>query len=147
MARSLAVLAALAVLALVACGGSDDPSSQAGPSDKLSAPLSYARSGRDGERREVTVQPDGSGTLSVAGGSEPGQAAFTLEPEELKRLAELASEADLSSVDSPDLDPEANHTFALTYGDSEVRWDEEQRPEGLEQLTSRLFDVLEKYRD
>ena len=144
MIRSLAALAALAAIALVGCGGSDEP---AAPSGKLSAPLTYMRDGRDGVHREVTVQPDGTGTLSVEGDAKSGQAAFKLEPEELKHIAELTSEADLGSVNSPDHDDEANHTFALTYGDAKVTWDEEQRPEGLAQLTSRMFDVLEKYRD
>jgi hypothetical protein len=145
MPRSLAALAALAVIALAGCGGSDAPA--APPSGKLSAPLTYVRDGRDGVRREVTVRPDGSGTLSVVGGSEAGQTAFKLEPEELEHIAELTSEADLASVDSPDHDAEASHTFSLTYGDTQVTWDEEQRPGGLEQLSSRMFDVLEKYRD
>jgi hypothetical protein len=97
--------------------------------------------------REVTVRPNGSGTLVVEGDDKPARTAFTLTPEEFKRIAELTSEADLGSVDSPDHDEDANHTFALTYGKAKVTWDEEQRPEGLEQLTSRMFDVLERYRD
>jgi hypothetical protein len=145
MLRSLAALAALAAIALVGCGGADAP--PAPPSGKLSAPLTYVRDGRDGVRREVTVQPDGTGSLSIEGGSEQAQAAFQLEPEELEHLAVLASEADLPSVDSPDHHDDANHTFTLAYGDAKVTWDEEERPKGLEQLTSRMFDVLEKYRD
>lgn len=145
MPRTLAALAVLAVIALVGCGGSDAPA--APPSDKLSAPLTYVRSGRDGVLREVTVRADGTGKLSVQGESDAGDADFTLEPEELKHIAELANQADLPSVDSPDHDDDANHTFVLTYGDAKVTWDEEERPEGLEQVTSRMFDVLEKYRD
>ena len=144
MIRSLAALAALAAIALVGCGGSDEPAGP--PSGKLSAPLTYVRDGRDGVHREVTVQPDGTGTLSLEGDAKSGQAAFELEPAELTRIAELTSEADLASVDSPDHHEDANHTFVLTYGDAKVTWDEEERPKGLEQLTSRMFDVLEKYR-
>jgi hypothetical protein len=144
MPRSLAALAAFAAIALAACGGTDEPAT---PSGKLDADLTYVRDGRDGVHREVTVRPNHSGTLLVEGDDKPAQTAFTLTPAEFKRIAELTSEADLGSVDSPDHDADANHTFVLTYGDTKVTWDEEERPEGLEQLTSRMFDLLERYKD
>jgi hypothetical protein len=135
------VILAVALLALSGCG-------EDSPSAELDGPLSYVRSGGiAGETQELTIQPDGGGTVTSDLGGTEQASEFSLEASQREEIARLAQEADIATLKPREVPPVADgYQYELSYGGDTVRWEMGGTPERAEELVRVLGEVVEAHR-
>jgi hypothetical protein len=133
------VILGLVAAVAAGCGGGEATA-------EMSAELQFVRSGGiAGQHDELTIQPNGDAKLTVRNGEE---ASFRLSDDELKEL-QSALDDGLQGVDTDSTSeqpaPDA-FTYAISYGDEEVRTDDLSVPDELTELLSTLTGIVEDHR-
>ena len=130
----------LVAVVAAGCGGGEAAA-------EMSDELHYVRSGGfAGVHDELTIQPDGRGTLTVRG---EDQEQFQLSDDELDDLQSALDAAGLEDAESDSTGeqpaPDA-FSYVITYGDKEVRTDDPSVPDDLKDLLVTLDGIVEAHR-
>jgi hypothetical protein len=136
----LARLTLVALLALVAGCGSDEPSAPA----TLGEPISYEVIGGDAFRDdEITVETDGRASVPTRSGTR----SATLTPAERTALARDIEAANLADAESAVTDPPIPDalSYRFSYRGHQVTTDTGKLPDDLRGLVGTFNELIERY--
>jgi hypothetical protein len=140
------LLAGLLALLLVGCGN-DTGSEGGGAGDRpsLKGPITYERGGGIAGRRDrLTVQPDGSASLTT----NTGTRAITLSSAELRALADELEQTDLTALPAKSTSPTPiadAFEYRVVYEGKTVDTDQEAMPDELSPLVAELGGLVDRH--
>jgi hypothetical protein len=142
---TLIVAPLMFVFALVTFSGCGEDTSEAAP---LAGPLTYVRSGGfAGETVELTIEPDGRGTVTSDLSGQDSARSFELTDSERERIVDLVEEADVATLEPRKTPPVADgYQFELTFDGRTVRWEMDGTPERAGELVRLLGELAEQHR-
>ena len=138
--------AGLVVLLLVGCGDNGGGAGEAaGDRPSLKGPVTYERGGGIAGRRDrLTVQPDGSASLTTRTGTH----TITLSSAELKGLADKLEQTDLTALPGKSTSPTPiadAFNYRVVYEGKTVDTDQEAVPEKLSPLLAELGTLVDRH--